>query len=524
MDEGELLERNPDAGRRDRLAEDLLRAQARALEKLLYDAPLTEILQDLTQAIEALDDRTAVAAILLLDERGRLWTGAAPGLPDAYNAAIDGLVAQAELGTCSHAAVTGEVVITPDIDACPRWAPLKSLPLGLGLVAAWSQPIVSRDGRVLGTFGTYFRERRAPTELERRLVETLSHTAAVAIERHRTRTDQEQQRRLYDRALEAAEMGAWRYDLITHLCRFSPRAQALYGLSEAEFLHDEAGVQALIHREDRAAMWAAVTRAAAPDGDGKYEVEYRVARTEGGWRWLRVWGMAEFEGRDTERRAVRLLGASRDITAEKEAERRQRLLLDELNHRVKNNLAIVQSIAAQTLRNQPEPRAFADLFTSRVTALARAHTLLTDAEWRGAALTELVETALKPFGRGGRADPFCVDGPPVQVAPSTAVTLALVLHELATNAAKYGALSAPEGRVEIRWTTPEPQDLTVALDWRESQGPTVLPPTRKGFGSRLLSMMSHELGGSAGLTFDPAGVACALRFLPQPASSDRAAD
>lgn len=486
----------------------LLQAHARALEKLAYAAPLPEILGDLARAVDALDSGAAVAAILILDEDGKLWTGGAPGLPDAYNAAIDGLVAEAELGTCSHAAVTGEVVITPDIERCPRWATLKSLPLGLGLTAAWSQPIFARDGRVLGTFGTYFRDRRAPSALERQLVETLAQTAAIAIEQDRARREAAQKQRLLDRALEAAEMGDWRYEVATHLCHFSPRAQRLYNLESPTFLHDEAGVERLIHPDDVPAMWAAVARATDPSGDGRYNVEYRVPTGDGGWRWLRVWGLTEFDDKSGDRCAVRLVGASRDVTESREQEARRQLLVNELNHRVKNNLAIVQSIAVQTLRHQLDPRAFADAFTGRISALAAAHDLLTRSDWRGARIRELAALALEPFGRDDAQ--FRISGADLEVGAATSLSLGLVLHELATNATKYGALSQGNGTVDLSWS--ENGAGCAEFTWTEHGGPPVSPPAHRGFGSRLLAMTVDQMGGSSSIAFDPAGVVCRLSF------------
>ena len=148
-------------------------------------AALPETLERMVRAVEAEGRDDVVAAILLLDDDGRLRTGAAPGLPDGYNAAVDGLQASPFLGTCCAAAATGAVVVTPDIGADPQWSSLKHLPLALGLLSAWSQPIIGTDGRVLGTIGTYFRVARVPTEAERMLVGGLAASAAVAIERAR---------------------------------------------------------------------------------------------------------------------------------------------------------------------------------------------------------------------------------------------------------------------------------------------------------------------------------------------------
>lgn len=164
----------------------LLDAQKQSLEMLVSGAPLTEVLAYLTSVVEEQAEGKAIAAILLLDDEGRLRNGASPSLPAAYISAIDGIKAEPDLGTCSAAAARVMVIITPDIEADPQWQSIKHLPLGLGLRAAWSMPIKARDGRVLGTFGTYFRECRQPTSLERQVVEILARTAALAIEGKRS--------------------------------------------------------------------------------------------------------------------------------------------------------------------------------------------------------------------------------------------------------------------------------------------------------------------------------------------------
>jgi signal transduction histidine kinase len=175
-----------------------LDAQKHALEMVVKGDSLPEVLAFLTSVVEQESEHTVVASILLLDADGRLRPGAGPSLPDTYVQAIDGMRADPAVGTCAAAAATGRVVITPDFDSDPGWAAIKHLPLGIGLVAAWSQPIVNRHGRVLGTFGTYFREAREPSAAERTVVEILSHTAALAIERARAEEAQHDSERRKD--------------------------------------------------------------------------------------------------------------------------------------------------------------------------------------------------------------------------------------------------------------------------------------------------------------------------------------
>lgn len=165
----------------------LLEAQKQILESIIRGRPLAEVLVALCAAVEAQAHEEVRAAILLTDATGRqLFTGAAPSLPAHYNQEVDGIAIATDLGTCCAAAARREVVITPDIASDPGWATLKHLPLALGLRAAWSLPILSSAGEVLGTFGTYFLEAREPSVDERQLVEVLARTAALAIERQQT--------------------------------------------------------------------------------------------------------------------------------------------------------------------------------------------------------------------------------------------------------------------------------------------------------------------------------------------------
>jgi two-component sensor histidine kinase len=197
-----------------------------------------------------------------------------------------------------------------------------------------------------------------------------------------------------------------------------------------------------------------------------------------------------------------------DVTDRVIAERQQKLLLDELNHRVKNTLATVQAIAAQTLRTNAEPAAFRDAFESRLIALSATHDLLTATNWRSAALRDVLLLELKPFG----PERYGLEGPQTSLSPAEALTLGLLFHELATNAAKYGALSTQEGCVDVGWrlvTTAEGAQLE--LDWIERGGPPVSPPTHRGFGSRLIERsLTGQMRGKAELEFAPDGLRCRI--------------
>jgi two-component sensor histidine kinase len=195
----------------------------------------------------------------------------------------------------------------------------------------------------------------------------------------------------------------------------------------------------------------------------------------------------------------------------REGEKRQQLLIAELNHRVKNTLATVQSLAAQSLRSAPDPAAFRQNFEARLLALSKTHDLLTRSFWESADLRDILEGELSPHAR----DDFIrcrLDGPSVHLIPKQALALGMVAHELATNAAKHGALSRLSGQVTVQWSV-EGDGRMLQLEWRERGGPPTRPPARNGFGTRLLeATIVRELAGSLEQIFAPEGMTCRIGF------------
>ncbi|HEX6860554.1 MAG TPA: MASE1 domain-containing protein [Caulobacteraceae bacterium] len=213
--------------------------------------------------------------------------------------------------------------------------------------------------------------------------------------------------------------------------------------------------------------------------------------------------------------------AQRELAERRRAEEHQRLLINELNHRVKNTLASVQSIAAQTLRSFDNVKDAESAFTARLMALSTAHNVLTQQSWEGAELQDIVNGAVQPFDvpAGSR---FTIEGPRVWLEPKAALSLAMALHELGTNAAKYGALSGESGRVHIAWTL---KGRRLALHWREEGGPPVKAPGRSGFGSRLIEKgLAADLRGRASIRYEPAGVECDIEATLEDAPDAEAAE
>ncbi len=236
-----------------------------------------------------------------------------------------------------------------------------------------------------------------------------------------------------------------------------------------------------------------------------YDIVHRVKRTTGEFRWIRS---RAFPRRDAEGRIVRWYGTTEDIHEQKMAEDHLKLMVLELNHRVKNNLATVQAIAVQTLRGTESPLEAREAFLHRITALAAAHDILTREQWEGAGVGEIAHGVLDALS--GARERVRLAGPQLRLSPKSALSLSMAFHELGTNALKYGALSRPEGQVELNWSVhPESGDL--AVRWSEHGGPPVRQPERRGFGSRLLERgVAAELGGRVELAFEPTGLVCTI--------------
>jgi two-component sensor histidine kinase len=222
---------------------------------------------------------------------------------------------------------------------------------------------------------------------------------------------------------------------------------------------------------------------------------------DGSYRWARS---RAFPRRDDEGNICLWYGSTEDIHERKIGEERQRLLVNELNHRVKNTLATVQAIASQTLKGDISLDEARARFEARLLALSRAHNLITDQNWEGASVEQVVRDATDHLA----PDRFELAGERVWLSPRAALALALALHELATNGVKYGALSGEEGKVAISWRTEEGM---LRLEWKELGGPKVEAPTRRGFGSRLIERaLGSDLGGKAELSFEADGLRCTI--------------
>jgi PAS domain S-box-containing protein len=303
-------------------------------------------------------------------------------------------------------------------------------------------------------------------------------------------------------AVNAHAIGIFDWQVLSGRVLWSPEEEAMFGFAPGTFPGTQEAWQRHVFVSDLAQLDADLKAAIAARRE-RLRFQYRIRRADGPVRWIE--GAARLLYRQ-DGRLQRVVGTNMDVTERKLAEEHQRLLINELNHRVKNTLAIVQAIAWQSLRGGAAPTAVREAFEGRLAALATAHDVLTRQNWEAAGIDEIIRGATAPHDPGEGRLSAC--GPAVELPPKTAVALALAMHELATNAVKHGALSGPGGRVVVRWTV---EAGRLRLSWSESGGPLVAPPAQRGFGARLLEQgLAEELGGTVRLDFRPEGLVCTV--------------
>jgi PAS domain S-box-containing protein len=329
-------------------------------------------------------------------------------------------------------------------------------------------------------------------ELEQRVA---ARTAELEAQTERLRGSEERR----SLALSAGGMGSWQYEVASDRLEWDDGAYRIYGVDAERFQPTLQTVLDMVHPDDRAI--SPLVAGLAAEGP-KYQVEFRIVRPTGEIRWC--YGSAAIT-RDAGGVPIRLNGVSVDITERKRTEERQLLLAREVDHRAKNMLAVVLSILRLTRARTTSE--FISTVEGRIQALAATHTLLSATRWEGANLRQIVDEELAPY-RADQSDRAMADGPPAMLLPATAQAVALALHELATNAAKYGALSTETGRLRLRWWIGKD---ALELEWRETGGPTTAPPTSQGFGLTIVrSSIEAQFRGSVTYDWRPEGLHCRL--------------
>jgi PAS domain S-box-containing protein len=342
-------------------------------------------------------------------------------------------------------------------------------------------------------------------DLERRVAE---RTAELEASNARLR-ESERSRSL---ALAAGQMGSWDWNVITDEVTWDAGQHRIFGIEPADIELTMDNVRSFVHPDDLTQIQNIVKNGAADSNT--FQLEVRIRRPDGQTRWC-ICAAAMMS--DARGKVTRVSGVTIDITELKEAEARRTLLVREVDHRARNALAIVQSIVRMTTAKSIS--AYISTVEGRIKALSTAHALLSESRWEGANLDQLVDEELAPY-RSGEAERIVVSGQPVFLKPETAQIIALVLHELATNAAKYGALSDRNGRIALSW-----QMSREALDiqWQESGGPRVKPPTKKGYGTKVIvASVTQQLGGTANFDWNSAGLTFAMSIaVDKPANAPK---
>jgi two-component sensor histidine kinase len=308
--------------------------------------------------------------------------------------------------------------------------------------------------------------------------------------------------------LKAAHIGSYHFDPTRHIFSWDTRSKEILDTQENESTAEQ--LMALVHPDDVERAWAAYNASLDPyflymGMPPTSSLELRIRRADGELRWVRFWGHGDLEGAGRERRVVRARGTVEDITEQIEWMEREHLLTRESAHRTKNLISVVDVIAHQTAAKHPED--FVERFSDRMKALSANQDLLARSEGEGVEIGSLVHAQLGHFADaiGSR---ISADGPRLRVNSNAGQAIGLALHELATNAAKYGALSTEMGRVDIRWGV---DGETFTMSWAERGGPPVSAPQRRGFGSTVVtSLVKHTLNGEVQLDYAPSGLAWRL--------------
>lgn len=438
--------------------------------------------------------RAPRAAIVLVDG-DRLWHKARVGIPSGQYPRRGSLA--------DYMVRTGKTLFIEDLPNDPRLDPVRD-DLGQVDVRFFAgAPLVAPGGEIIGLLAVGDPEAHPPhPEAERLALEDLAslamellvHDAETIDAQRRARLDQQR----VELALDAAGLGEFEWDMGQDRVFVSERMKALVGINRSAAPGEGGDISfRFVHSDDVEALRKTVEEGLRTQG--RYTAQYRMVRPDDGrMRWMQGAGVL---GRDEHGRPLRVIGVVRDITDSKDEEEHREVLLAELDHRVKNVLAAVQSLAAQSARKTASTEGFLAAFAGRLNAMASAHELLTATRWRGASLAHIAAAELGGLAPGQAR----WEGPDITLRPRAANAASLALHELATNAVKYGALSMETGRIEVRWA--QTPDGGFQLDWTEAGGPRVAPPDRRGFGSTLLEQVTgRELGGAVTIDYHPDGV------------------
>lgn len=434
---------------------------------------------------------------------------------------LDATETPREVSFCQHAMVRHEVFVVPDATADPQFAD-NALVTGEPNIRFYAgAPLVSAEGAPMGALcvisDTPRPEGLTPLQTDGLLVLAQAVMRRLDARRREVRTSAgakkalralEDSQRQFDDLADAIPQMAWSTDADGKVDYFNARWWEFTGATPGE--HDGDGWTEAVHpddRDDANDVWRDAVESGAP-----YEVEYRLRRADGAYRWTLARGVPV---KDDEGRIIRWFGTNTDIHEKRELIEKQELLTRELNHRIKNIFSVITGLVSFASRNDPSVKPFSNTIRDRINALGRAHNYvrpMSHLPVNDTRLSEILADLFSPYTEEGREARIRLDGGAFEIQETAVTPIALIFHELATNAVKYGALSTSDGHVELVIAM-EGDD--VAMLWKEVGGPVVREPEgdARGFGSDLLEMSAErQLGGSAERHWDENGLRIDIRL------------
>jgi len=396
-------------------------------------------------------------------------------------------------------------VIVEDVETDEDFAPFRHMALAAGFRAVQSTPIMGRNGVPLAIMSTHFCNAHRPSEQELRILDLYARKAADFIEHHQSDEVLRQSKERYKGIYENAGTGIYIADLTGRFQHCNPAYASTHGYTEEELR--KLSIKDLVHPED----WSRHTPEIELLTSGKiasFKILNRCIAKGGDLIWVHKHVSLL---RDATGRPESILALVTDVTERKRAEDARNFLNAELDHRVKNALATVSAVVSHTGQDTRSVGTFVAALDGRIRTMARTHELLSAHRWRGISLAELAARELAPYATSNNTE---INGPEVMLKPEVGQAMAMVLHELATNAAKYGALSTKKGRVSVQWDRqPNGNSPRLVLAWQEVDGPPVAAPENSGFGtSTIRDLIPYEFGGAVDLTLARGGVRCRVEL------------
>ena len=442
--------------------------------------------------------------VQILDARGNLTIAAQQGFDQPFLEFFK-QVSVTDNFAGARALRSGRRVIIEDVEAGEKFAALRHVALTAGFRAVQATPLMADDGKPLGVLSTHFCNVHRPSEQQTQMLDLYARRAVDFIERHRSEEALRRSEERYKGIYENAGTGIYIADLAGRFQYCNPAYASMHGYTEDELR--KLTTKDLVHPED----WPRHTpqiQLLTLEKVRSFEIMNRCIAKAGDILWVHKHVSLL---RDAVGRPESMIALVTDVTARKRAEDARELLHAELDHRVKNALATVSAVVGHTQEGSRSVGSFAAALKGRIRSMATTHELLSARRWQGISFTELVRRELAPYASRSNTE---IDGPEVILEPEAGLAMAMVLHELATNAAKYGALSTKGGHVMITWERPHnSQPPNLLVNWKEFGGPPVVAPEKSSFGtSTIRDLIPYEFGGRVDLTLAPEGVRCRIEL------------